>query len=126
MISGSPMRPDQPLSPEGSYLLYLLQVSEAGALPAWRTIAMGDLTWLERQERAALYALGRVRESVCHRLKRLHPEHQRDEARFLLAVLAKCQGEDGGKVTAPRWPASNLGAVVGMIRERLTLRRAAA
>jgi hypothetical protein len=116
---------DQPLTPEGEYLLYLLKVSEDGALPAWRTIAMGELTWLERQERAALYALGRIRESLTHRIKRLDHETQAEERAFLASVLAYCQGEDGGRVIAPRWPASSLGSAIGMLRQRLFLRRAA-
>jgi hypothetical protein len=114
------------LSGEGEYLLYLLQVPEAGALPAWRTIALGDLTWLERQERGALFALGRMRESLCHRIKRLRLEEDAEQRAFLTSLLALCQDDDGGRVIAPRWPASNLGAVVGMVRTRLaTTRRAA-
>ena len=110
------MTPEQPLTTEGEYLLYLLKVSEGGATPAWRTELMGDLTWLERQERAALYALGRIRESLCHRIKRL-PEYG-EERVFMGSVLAHCQGEDG-QPRAPRWPAQALGTVVGMVRHRL-------
>jgi hypothetical protein len=83
------------------------------------------VTWLERQERAALFALGRIRESLCHRIKRLGPgEEERD---YLTALLVQCQGDGlGGGVVAPRWPAQALGSVVGMIRTRLTTRRIAA
>jgi hypothetical protein len=117
------MPPEQPLQPEGAYLLYLLKVGEDGVLPPVRLLAVrGEqwtLSWLARQERASLYALGRIRESIVHRVKRLHPERQSDEARFLMRLLAQCQDDDGGRVVAPRWPASKLGTVAGMIRARM-------
>lgn len=116
------------LTPEGEWLLYLLQVSADGTLPALRLDTPGgtwDLAWLEKQERAAGYALGRVRESACHRVKRLGPDDG-DQRQFLHRVIAHCQGEDGGKVVAPRYPAQALGAVVQMVRERLTNSRARA
>ena len=117
------MRPEQPLTTEGEYLLYMLKVSEGGAMPHWRTQLMGDMTWMERQERAALYALGRMRESLVHRMKRLPPDSEQQA--FLFKILLQCQGEDG-RAQAPRWPASNLGAIVGMIRHRLFVSNARA
>ncbi len=111
------LRPEQPLTPEGEYLLYLLQVSQDGALPALRFKGFGDVTLTERRERAALYALGRIRESLCYRLKRLTPE-QAEEIAFLRRLLAATQGDDGGQVIAPRWPIQALGSVVGMVRGR--------
>jgi hypothetical protein len=117
--------PDQPLMPEGDFLLYLLEVSAAGALPSLRFKGFGDVNALERQERAALYALGRIRESLCFRLKRLEPK-QAEQRDFLLRLLATAQGEGGDQATAPRWPAQALCSVVGMIRDRLAARRRAA
>lgn len=123
------MRPDQPLTPEGEWLLYVLRVSEDGTLPALRLdMPRGgawDLAWLERQERAAGYALGRVRESACHRVKRV-PVEDADQRQFLHTLIAHCQGEDGGKVVAPRYPAQALGNIVGMVRTQLTNSRARA
>jgi hypothetical protein len=116
---------DQPLMPEGAYLFYLLEVSIAGAMPSLRFKGFGDVSALERQERAALYALGRIRESLCHRIKRLTPE-QAEERDFLRRLLAAAQGEGGDLATAPRWPAQALGSIVGMIRDRLAARRRAA
>ncbi len=118
-----------PLTDEVEYLGYLLKVSDDGALPALRFMMPHGpdwtVTWMEQQERAALYALGRMRESICNRVKRLPPE-RRGEAVFLLRVLANCQGEDGGEVAAPRWPAQSLGTVVTMIRDHLTAAKVAA
>jgi hypothetical protein len=114
------MRPEQPLTSEGEFLLYLLKVSEGGSTPTWRPDGWphGELAWVfERQERAALYALGRMRESLCYRVKRLPPAAAGERA-FLERVLTQCQGEDG-RPRAPRWPASNLGGIVGMVRHRL-------
>jgi hypothetical protein len=113
----------QPLQPEGAYLLYLLQVSEDGAMPAWRTDLISDVRWLTTQEVAATYALGRIRESLVHRIKRLEPGS--DEQVFLISVVGRCPGEGGDRVTAPRWPAQALGTVRGMIQQRLFLPRAA-
>lgn len=112
-----------PMSTEGTFLLYLLEVSAAGTLPPWRTELLGDIAWLTRQEREAGYALGRMRDSLCGRIKRLDPGEPRE---FLVSLLAHCQDDDGGKVIAPRWPARNLGTVTGMIRDRMTNRRTAA
>lgn len=116
---------DQPLTPEGDFLLYLLEASATGAMPSLRLREYGDVNALEGQERAALYALGRIRESLCHRIKRLTPE-QAEEIDFLRRLLATAQGDGGDQATAPRWPAQAVGSIVGIIRDRLATRRRAA
>lgn len=115
------------LSSEADYLRYVLRVADDGAAPPIKLLDADDcywlLTWLERQERAALYALGRIRESIAGRAKRLPPERAEEQA-FLVCVLAQCQGDDGGSAAAPCYPAQALRRVAQMVSDRLLVRAA--
>lgn len=105
---------------EGQFLLYLLEASTA------RGAASGQYGWLpasgiDRRQRDAAYALGRIRESSIYRLRRL-PREAADEREFVSKLIVACQAEDGA-AAPPLWPAVALGAIVGMIRHRLFLQR---
>lgn len=92
------------MPPEGDFLAYLLEVSE---------------------DADASYALGRIREAVAFRVKRLPAG---DERAFQMSLLALCQDAGGGVARSPAAiklaggavssSAIHIASVVGKIRHR--------
>lgn len=88
---------------------------------------LGYLVCVATEDVNSSYALGRMREAVAGRVKRLPMAS--DESAFMRRLLGLCQAAGGGRASSPeqinlmggRIDASpgHLGSVLGLIRHRL-------